>query len=180
MTAKESEGCRKASVDLVREAPVRLIRMFQSAKPAFQMSLSEWLPDTVRSGGAWKKDSITCLSMPRNVNWDTLRRVYEFQPSNYEELLGFRGIGPATVRGLALVAEIIYGQGACWRDPVKYSFAYGGKDGVPHPVDREAMDESIQILKQAVEASGIGDPEKTRSLRALMRFVPNPSRIMDA
>jgi hypothetical protein len=170
MTAIESEGCRKASVDLVREEPKRLIRMLRSVRPELQKSLSEWLPKS--ADRIWKEYSFDNLSMPQNISWKTLREVYEFRPCNYEELLGFRGVGPATVRGLALVAEVIYGEKPSWKDPVKYSFAYGGKDGVPFPVDRKAMDESIQILRQAVEDARIGDTEKTRSLRALMRFVP--------
>ena len=79
---------------------------------------------------------------------------------------------PATVRGLALVAELIYGEKPSWNDPVKFSFAYGGKDGVPFPVDRRAMDESILLLRQAVQEAKIGDKEKTRSLQRLRRFVP--------
>ena len=81
-------------------------------------------------------------------------------------------MGPATVRGLALVAELVYGEKPSWEDPVKFSFAYGGKDGVPYPVDRKAMDESIQILKQSVEEARIGEKEKLQSLQNLRRFVP--------
>ena len=170
MTAEASEGSRKASVDVVREEPKRLMRMLQSVRPEFQRSLGEWLP---KSGtGNFESRPFYSLSMPRNINWETLREVYEFQPSNYEELLEFRGVGPATVRGLALVAEVIYGEKPSWKDPVKYSFAYGGKDGVPRPVDRRAMDESIQILRQAVQNAKIGDREKMRSLQKLRRFVP--------
>jgi hypothetical protein len=100
-----------------------------------------------------------------------MKRVYEFQPSNYEELLGFKGVGPATVRGLALIAELLYGEKPSWKDPVKYSFAYGGKDGVPYPVNRGAMDESIQILRQSVQEARIGNAEKLRCLQRLRRFV---------
>jgi uncharacterized protein len=171
MTAEESEGCRKASVDLAKEEPKRLIRMLQSLRPEFQKSLGEWLPRSADDD--WKEYPFDNLSMPRNTNWKTLREVYEFQPSNYEELLGFRGVGPVTVRGLALVAEVIYGEKPSWKDPVKYSFAYGGKDGVPRPVDRRAMDESIQILRQAVQNARVGEMEKMRSLQKLMRFVPD-------
>lgn len=170
MTAEESQGCRKASVDLTKEEPKRLMRMLQSVRPEFQKSLGEWLPRSTDSD--WKEYPSDSFSMPRSINWKTLREVYEFQPSNYEELLGFRGVGPATIRGLALVAEVIYGEKPSWKDPVKYSFAYGGKDGVPHPVDRKAMDESIQLLKHAVEEARIGNTDKMHSLRSLMRFAP--------
>ncbi|MDH5459823.1 MAG: DUF763 domain-containing protein [Candidatus Bathyarchaeota archaeon] len=171
MTAKESEGCRKTSVDIAKEPPKKTMRMIMSIRPAYQKSLQEWLPKTADT--TWKEYPIDVLSMPRNINWKALREVYEFQPSNYEELLGFKGIGPATVRGLALIAELIYGEKPSWKDPVKYSFAYGGKDGVPHPVNRKAMDESIQILKRAIQKAKMGNKEKMRSLQRLRRFVPS-------
>jgi hypothetical protein len=87
-----------------------------------------------------------------------------------------RGVGPATVRGLALIAELVYGEKPSWTDPVKYSFAYGGKDGVPYPVNRQSMDESIQILKETVQATKVGDKEKARALQGLRRFVPSDAK----
>ncbi len=169
MVAKDSEAARKASVDLAKEPTRKLMNLIQStAKPLNQKSLQDWLPKT---DDPWQQ-TLTSLNMPRNINWDTLSRVYEFQPNNYEELLSVKGVGPATVRGLALVAELVYGEKPSWEDPVKFSFAYGGKDGVPFPVDRKAMDESIQILKQSVQEAKIGDKEKLHSLQRLRRFVP--------
>jgi hypothetical protein len=169
MTARTSEGARKASVDLSKEPTAKIIRLIESARPLYQKSLQEWLPNT--RSNPWQQ-SFAALNMPRNINWETLSRVYEFQPKNYEELLSVKGVGPATVRGLALVAELIYGEKPSWEDPVKFSFAYGGKDGVPFPVDRRAMDESIHLLRETVQAAKIGDKEKTRSLQRLRRFVP--------
>ena len=111
--------------------------------------------------------------MPVNLNWEALKRAYEIQPENYEELLGISGVGPATVRGLALISELIYGEPPSWKDPVKYSFAYGGKDGVPYPVNRKAMDKSIQMLKHAIQEAKLGNKEKIRSLQRLRVLVPN-------
>ena len=169
MTAKVSEGARKASVDVAKEPTAKVMRLFEAVRPLHQKSLQEWLPKVQTD--PWRQ-SIEALNMPRNISWNTMRRVYEFQPSNYEELLSVKGVGPATVRGLALVAELIYGEKASWVDPVKFCFAYGGKDGVPFPVDRRAMDESIQVLRQAVQAAKVGEKEKLRSLQRLRRFVP--------
>lgn len=171
MTAKESEACRKTSVDLAKEQPEKIMRLIIPNKLVDQKSLQEWLPKSTNNLSPERL--IEVLSMPRNINWKALRGVYEFQPRNYEELLAFRGVGPATVRGLALVAELVYGDKPSWKDPVKYSFAYGGKDGVPYPVDRKAMDESIQMLRQAVQEAKIGNKEKMRSLQQLRRFVPS-------
>jgi hypothetical protein len=170
MTAEESEGSRKASVDLVKESPRRLMRLVVSSRPEFQKSLSEWIPSNPDADH--RKKEILDLSMPWSINWKTMQKVYEFQPKDYEELLSFRGVGPAAVRGLALIAELVYGEKPSWKDPVKYSFAYGGKDGVPFPVNRRAMDDSIQILRQSVQEARIGDKEKLQSLQRLRRFVP--------
>ena len=169
MTAKTSEGARRASVDVAKEPPRKVLRLFEAARPLHQRSLQEWLPKG--EVDPWRR-SVEALNMPRTISWETMTRVYEFQPRNYEELLSVRGVGPATVRGLALVAELIYGEKPSWEDPVKFSFAYGGKDGVPFPVDRGAMDESVQVLRRAVEAAKVGEKEKLRSLRRLRRFVP--------
>ena len=177
MTAKESEECRKASVDIVKEPPKKLAQMVMSVRPDFQKSLSEWLPKTAHN--TWKEYPVEVLSMPRNINWKIMQEVYEFQPSNYEELLGFKGVGAATVRGLALVADLIYGEKPSWKDPVKYSFAYGGKDGVPFPVDREAMDNSIHILRQAIEKAKVGEREKMHSLQRLNRLVPESKLVQN-
>lgn len=169
MTAKKSEGTRKTSVDIAKEPTNKIIRLFKATKPLHQKTLQEWLPEA--KNDRWQR-SVVALNLPRNISWKTMKRVYEFQPRNYEELLSVKGVGPATVRGLALVSELIYGEKPSWNDPVKFSFAYGGKDGVPFPVDRRAMDESIQLLHQAVQDAKIGNREKTRSLQRLRRFVP--------
>src|SRR3990170_3866823 len=170
MTAKESEGARKASVDLAKEPTRKIKRLIEeAARPLNQKSLREWLPNA--NANPWQQN-IEALRMPRNTNWETMKRAYEFQPRNYEELLSVKGVGPATVRGLALIAEIVYGEKPSWEEPVKYSFAYGGKDAVPFPVDRRSMDESIVMLRDTVKAARIGDKEKLHSLQRLRRFVP--------
>lgn len=169
MTARQSEASRKASVDLAQEPTQKLKRLAQDAtlpKDKQQRLLNQWLPETP------PKPQLAFLDMPRNINWDALAEAYDKKPTNYEELLAVKGVGPATVRGLALIAELVYGEKPSWQDPVKYSFAYGGKDGVPYPVNRQSYDQSIGILREAVQAAKVGDKEKTRALQGLRRFVP--------
>lgn len=90
-------------------------------------------------------------------------------PQNFEELLGQTSVGPATLRALALVSEIIYGAKPSYRDPVRYSFAHGGKDGYPYPVDREEYDKSINVLERAIKKTKIGQTEKLKILRKITR-----------
>jgi len=116
---------------------------------------------------------VECLGMPRSINWNKMREIYEFQPRDYEEFLAMHGVGPNTVRALALISDLIYGETPSWVDPVKYSFTVGGKDGVPFPVDRKAMDESTEIIKQGLQQAKIGEKEKLRAIKRLKRFCNN-------
>jgi hypothetical protein len=162
MTSKTSAENRGACVDLVKENPERLRRTLLAPVPVKQRRLDSW-------AGVPEQE---LLVMPRSVNWDTLREVYEFQPSGYEELVAFKGVGPSTIRGLSLVAELIYGERASWEDPVRFNFAFGGKDGVPFPVDRRAMDEAVDVLKTGISSSKVKDEEKTRAFKRLRGCVP--------
>jgi hypothetical protein len=167
MTAKESEACRKTSTDIAKEDPKKLQKTLLSIRPVHQRSLQDWISQPLGN-----EYSVDAFSMPGNLNWKVVKRVYDFQPKNYEELLGIQGVGPATVRALALVSELVYGEKPCWRDPIKYSFCVGGKDGVPYPVDRRTYDEAIQILENAVKQANVGDKERVNAVKRL-KFLAN-------
>jgi hypothetical protein len=162
MTARESEGCRKTSTDIAKEEPKKLRKMLLSIRPVHQKSLQEWTPEPLA-----KEYAIDAFSLPRNLNWKAVKWAYDFQPKNYEELIGIRGIGPSTVRALALVSELVYGEKPCWEDPVKYSFCVGGQDGVPYPVDRAPYNETIEILENAVKQAKVGGKEKLNAVKRL-------------
>lgn len=96
-----------------------------------------------------------------------LLSTYERQPEHFEALLGMPGVGPKTIRALALISELVYGNEASVKDPARFSFAHGGKDGHPYPVNRTVYDRSIELLRQAVEAARIGRSEKVDALKRL-------------
>jgi hypothetical protein len=56
------------------------------------------------------------------------------------------------------------------RDPARFSFAHGGKDGHPYPVDREVYDRTISVLRDALGRSKVGRSEKLGALRRLAEF----------
>jgi len=76
-------------------------------------------------------------------------------------------VGPKTMRALALIAELIYDVPVSLRDPARYSFAHGGKDGYPFPVDRKTYDKSIEILHHALDKSKLGDSDKIQAFKRL-------------
>lgn len=96
-----------------------------------------------------------------------LAKLVDEKPKTYERLLATEGVGPKTIRALALVSEIIYGAKPSYEDPARYSFAHGGKDATPYPVDRETYDHTINTLQDAVRKSRIGALEKDKAIKRL-------------
>jgi len=106
-----------------------------------------------------------------DIHPDRLQKIfhlaYERKPQGFEELIGLEGVGPKTLRALSLVSEMVHGVPSSFRDPVRYSFAHGGKDGIPYPVDRETYDGSTEFLARALRKAKIGERETMEALKRL-------------
>ena len=96
-----------------------------------------------------------------------LLRTYERAPADFESLLSIEGVGAKTLRALALTSELIYGARASHDDPARFSFAHGGKDGTPYPVDRQTYDKTIDVMRQALNGARIDRNEKVHAFRRL-------------
>ena len=96
-----------------------------------------------------------------------LATAYESDPKDFESLLLTPGLGPRTLQSLTLVSEVINGTPSRFRDPARFSFAHGGKDGHPFPVPLRIYDESIRILGDAIEKSRMGYSEKSDCINRL-------------
>ena len=106
---------------------------------------------------------------PRRLH-TTLLSTYEQAPETFEALLGLEGVGARTLRALALVSEVIYGTPASTRDPARFAFAHGGKDGIPFPVDRATYDRTIDTLHAAMARAHVDRSDKVDALKRLARF----------
>jgi hypothetical protein len=134
-------------------------------------SLDSWIaPNDKNINNEKDFRCVECYEMPRKLDWNAFRRCYDIQPQNYEQLISVPGIGPASIRALSLIGEIIFGTKASWQDPVKYNFAHGGKDGVPYPVARRTYDKSISYLSSAIEGAEIEREQRILALRKLAEF----------
>lgn len=185
MVAREAAGNREASMQVLREHPDRILREVQ------QMTEGPSL-------FAPRNHSV----LPRNINRARLKQLipqlHDQQPADYRALLELEGVGPAAVRSLALLAEIIFQAPACHRDPAAnprrgvadsevyeehtppqspqtrrwadYAFAHGGKDGTPFPVDCQTYDRNIEILAAAVEQAKIDRNDRFHALRKLAEY----------
>jgi hypothetical protein len=97
--------------------------------------------------------------------------AYERDLRDFAELLLVEKLGPRTLQSLALIAEVMHGAPVRFRDPARFSFAHGGKDGHPFPVPLKTYDESLAILRNALDSARAGDREKLDGMRRLDQFV---------
>ncbi|RPI88015.1 MAG: DUF763 domain-containing protein [Chloroflexi bacterium] len=151
LVAHESDSARQASVTLALEKPwknlTELKKLQRLELPKHhEVLMKDINPDRIAS---------------------TLLSAYEGQPQNFEQLLGTPNVGPKTIRALALLSEVIHGAKASFRDPARFSFAHGGKDGHPYPVDRETYDLSIHVLKNAVQRAKVGERDRLDAIKRL-------------
>jgi uncharacterized protein len=112
---------------------------------------------------------------PKDVDLKRLGSVlavaYERDLHDFAELLLLENLGPRTLQSLALVAEVVHGAPSRFADPARFSFAHGGKDRHPFPVPLKTYDESINVLRTALDAARVGDKEKLDGFRRLDQFV---------
>jgi len=99
-----------------------------------------------------------------------LNAIYTKQPENFQELLNIPGVGPGTLRALCLVAEVAYGVKPSFNGPVRYSFAHGGKDGFPFPVNEKDIENSYITLRRALRKAKAGHKEQLNALRNLAQW----------
>ncbi len=167
MASKDSIKCRKVSLDLVAEGSNRIKRFFNSLIDPGQTSLDTFFnpaqPKVPRK--------IPHLNMPRpfSLKWESVDLAKNLAVNDYTDLLKVRGLGPGMIRALALISELIWGAPPSWKDPAKYSFAHGGKDGVPMPVNLKRMEKSASILEDAINQAKLGDKEKMSALIRLYK-----------
>ena len=171
MVAEEAEANRHSSAALIRQNPDWLIEQIKRYTEGPTLFAPKHHP-----------------VLPSDVNPKRLRRLivnaHEQHPEDFQTLLGTKGVGPATIRSLSLLAELIYDAPASHRDPAQppaeavsaeprrwadYSYVHGGKDGTPFPVDRATYDQNIGILTDAIRRARVGDNEKAKALQRLAR-----------
>jgi len=155
LVAHENEGIRQASVEIAAQPPDLALRTLAKVPELRMPRRHELLPE---------------LDVASPYLAKILERTYERAPENYEALLGIEGVGPKTLRALSLASELLHGTVATLRDPARFAFAHGGKDGIPFPVDRLTYDKTIEVFRNAVNRSAIDRSEKVKAFQRLARF----------
>ncbi|WP_237265336.1 DUF763 domain-containing protein [Thermoplasma sp. Kam2015] len=150
LSAHESRDNRSAIVSSVREGEVWHFRTER------QSTLDNY--------------SLPFLDLSNRVNWSRLRNLYEYGVDDFEKIYMAKGIGKSTLRALSYIAEVIYGPKASFKDPVKFSFAVGGKDGIPKPVNVYDYDKAIEFFTDLMREKVLNIREKENIARSLARL----------
>jgi uncharacterized protein len=164
---------RRAGIDLVCEGPDRPVTVLRQLRERGNTALSLF-PDIEEL----PSPTAPHLQMPAHHDVRAsdvdLRRLHavlaaaaERGPRDFTDLLLTSGVGARTVAALALVAEVLHGAPARFSDPARFSMAHGGKDGHPFPVPLTVYDETIRVLKRAVEQAKLGNDERLEAIRRL-------------
>jgi hypothetical protein len=148
LTAAEARNTRRGMLNITQEKPELMMQEIQHLVMPNHHDVRSKDLDLKRLGAA-------------------LWLAHDTQPKDFEDLLLLQGVGPRTVQSLALVSEVIHGTPSRFKDPARFSFAHGGKDGHPFPVPTKTYDEVISTLQNAVHKAKIGLADKSQALKKL-------------
>jgi hypothetical protein len=162
LTASEASKTRESIVKIAQETPERIIKEFQ------RLILPSHHEVHAADVNLKKLGAVLWVAHDRHTD-------------QFEELLLLKGVGPRTVQSLALVSEVIHGTPLRFKDPARFSFAHGGKDGHPFPVPLKTYDETISTLQTAIHKAKMGETDKATAIKKLHEiaaraekdFIPN-------
>lgn len=155
LTDRRAAASRAAQLELARGDPARVVaalRGLEARTPRLQLPARH----EVRAGDV----------VLRRLH-GALAAAAARGPADFPELLLTPGVGARTVLSLALAAEVVHGTPCRFSDPARFSLAHGGKDGHPFPVPLRVYDETIGVLRRAVDRARLGEDDRLAALRRL-------------
>ncbi|MGO7592109.1 DUF763 domain-containing protein [Rhizobium leguminosarum] len=179
---RRAERSRRGQLDLLATlGPDRIIReaaaLLRAEAPAPEPAEQPMLPHLIMPAHHDVRESDVNM---RRLHGN-LAAAADRGPADFAELLLVPGVGARTVKALAMVAEVVHGAPCRFSDPARFSIAHGGKDRHPFPVPLKVYDETIAVMKSAVQKGRLGREEELQALkrlddqsRQLERYVTSP------
>ncbi|TBB83747.1 DUF763 domain-containing protein [Rhizobium ruizarguesonis] len=165
---RRAERSRRGQLDLLATlGPDRIIReaaaLLRAEAPAPEPAAQPMLPHLIMPAHHDVRESDVNM---RRLHGN-LAAAADRGPADFEELLLVPGVGARTVKALAMVAEVVHGAPCRFSDPARFSIAHGGKDRHPFPVPLKVYDETIAVMKSAVQKGRLGREEELQALKRL-------------
>lgn len=143
-----AETLQQNMIELTNEKPTEIIKAMKSAEMPNRHDV--------------RKEDINTARLA-----SVLDLAYNREIEKFEDLVDMHGVGPRTLKALAMASEIIHGDATRFEDPARFAFAVGGKDGRPHPIDTKSFDETVTMLQDTIDKSKMGDKDKSDGLKRL-------------
>jgi hypothetical protein len=154
LTDRRAAASREAQVELVRSPGIVLRELHRFRAPHLSLP-------------AHHEVTFSDVLLKRLAG--TLAAAADRGPVEFPEQLLVPGVGARTVEALALVAEVMHGAPSRFQDPARFSYAHGGKDGHPFPVPLDVYDQTLGVLRRALEQAKLGNEERLQALARLDR-----------
>lgn len=148
LTAREASETKSGILSIAKENPDKMIAEIRKIRLPAHHEVQQKDVDIKRLGAV-------------------LALAQDLPTQDFESLLLLQGLGPRTLQSLTLVSEVIHGTPSRFDDPARFSFAHGGKDGHPFPVPTKVYDDSIRVLKHAVDKAKIDHSDKLKAIKSL-------------
>ena len=178
LSVNEALDSLRFITDLTKEPPKKILNLVAEANSMIQPNILDY----INSGRVTRKHARRGYYIPVKPSRQLIRSLetlYEYQPRTPEELALVRGAGPATIRALALISDLIYNVPSPDKDnvthpiePYRYTYAVGGKDGIPYPFDSKTAKKVIEILEYAVNEAKLDDKMKLRAIKRMRTILP--------
>jgi hypothetical protein len=165
LTDRRARASRSAQIELVNAGPDRVLATLRAlgAEPELFEAPARAKPHLVMPAHHDVRAGDVVLRRLRG----TLAAAAEAGPTDFPELLLQPGVGARTLAALALVAEVVHGAPSRFSDPARFSMAHGGKDGHPFPVPLRVYDETIRVLRDAVDRARLGNDDRLAAMKRL-------------
>jgi hypothetical protein len=170
LTDRRANASRQAQLDLLTSlGPDGLARELAAieAKPAKPVPMPEPVQLTLPHLVMPAHHDVRASDVLAPRLHATFKAAANRGPADFAELLLVPGVGARTVRALAMVAEVVHGAPYRFTDPARFSFAHGGKDRHPFPVPLKVYDETISVMKAAVQKAKLGQDDRLAALKRL-------------
>ena len=198
MVDVESINSRRAIVEITQSTPIESLiqdlhkvnRLVRSL-PELTLFTSKVTPTTSTTSisGNLREKFSKCPRFYRPVT-DVKRiekiaeLIKKLAPVTFRDFVLIEGLGPETLRALALIADLVYGYEPSFKDPTThpidpflYAYAHGGKDGVPYRIKPKDVDKTLEFFTRIIDSVRAGSREKELLMRNLAKFTMRLKRL---
>jgi hypothetical protein len=168
LTDARAEAARVAQVELVQGGPDKVVSLLRRHAVHGSAALELFAqPEAAPHLHMPAHHDVRASDVLLRRLHATLAAAADRGPADFAQLLLAPGVGARTVAALAAVSEIVHGAPYRFSDPARFSLAHGGKDGHPFPVPLRVYDETIRVLKQAIDQAQLGREDKLQAIARL-------------